>query len=198
MKDAVPLDWYDESMVQVVMCDASELFWGVVIMQCTHEDAQRPLSERSMRPLAFYSGQFRGSQVRWGIPCKEGYAVVEALKRGEAFLGRPFQIVTDSTVIQHIFGNLNRSRDIPSSTSKRLRRWALLIKEFVFEIIHVPGHAKLVDDLADSNCAADLMTQSGASDAARYELGARYMFDKAKVTTTRPADPLESLRVSIS
>ena len=114
---------------------------------CTHEDAQRPLSERSMRPLAFYSGQFRGSQVRWGIPCKEGYAVVEALKRGEVFLGRPFQIVTDSTVIQHIFGNLNRSRDIPSSTSKRLRRWALLIKEFVFEIIHVPGHAKLVDDL---------------------------------------------------
>ena len=42
MKDAVPLDWYDESMVQVVMCDASELFWGVVIMQCvrmrTHSD----------------------------------------------------------------------------------------------------------------------------------------------------------------
>ena len=52
-----------------------------------------PVEEQNHELLAFLNGVFRGAQVRWGIPDKEGFAIKESctklchlLVRKEGFL----------------------------------------------------------------------------------------------------------------
>ena len=57
--------------------DASKDFWGAILTQVTVEDYESGSSPTlwAHEPLGFLSGQFKGAQLRWGIPDKEGYAV---------------------------------------------------------------------------------------------------------------------------
>ena len=42
--------------------------------------------DRSLEPLAFLSGSFKGSQLRWATVDKEGFAIVNTFRRLEYLL----------------------------------------------------------------------------------------------------------------
>ena len=88
--------------------------------------------------------------MNWTVPCKEGYAVMQLLAKGHAFLGRHFQLLCDSKVLTHIYGS-GKDGAIPVSTQKRLRRWSSTIASYDFEIRHIAGHAEKIDDLNATN-----------------------------------------------
>ena len=67
-----------------IFTDASDLHWGGMIAQVPDDDLSAHHGDPAkMRhePLAFLSGSFRGSQLRWPILDKEASAIVEVYKR---------------------------------------------------------------------------------------------------------------------
>jgi reverse transcriptase-like protein len=61
--------------------DGSNGFWSVLLTQIPPEDMDLDFSEQRHEPLAFISGAFKGSQLRWATIEKEGFPIVEGVHR---------------------------------------------------------------------------------------------------------------------
>ena len=75
---------------QVLMFpDASECHWGSFVTQVpdAEMDQNLPVKDMTHEPLAFLSGTFKGSQMRWATIDKEGFAIVSTFRRLEHFCG---------------------------------------------------------------------------------------------------------------
>jgi len=64
-----------EKMVNV-FTDASESFWGAIVMQIPKEDEGKPVEKQRHQLLAMLSHAFKGCQLRWAIVEKEAYAII--------------------------------------------------------------------------------------------------------------------------
>ena len=72
--------------------DASECYWGRFVTQVpdAEMDLNLPVDDMTQEPLAFLSGTFKGSQMRWATIEKEGFAIVSTCRRLEHFCGMEF------------------------------------------------------------------------------------------------------------
>ena len=72
--------------------DASECHWGSFVTQVPDAvvDQTLPVKDMTHDPLAFLSGTFKGSQMRWATIEKEGFAIVSTCRRLEHFCGMEF------------------------------------------------------------------------------------------------------------
>ena len=66
---------------------------------------QQPLQVEDMshEPLAFLSGSFKGSHLRWATVDKEGFAIVSTFRRLEHLLWNGVHIFTDHRNLAYIF-----------------------------------------------------------------------------------------------
>ena len=108
-----------------VLTDASDGACGAAICH---------MREGLMRPIVYYGYTFGTSEVNYTISEREGLAVVKTLKAYEDMMsGGKITIVTDH---QPLIPLLQQAHKAPS---KRLKRWALALTAFDYEIIYNPG-----------------------------------------------------------
>lgn len=86
------------------------------------------------RPIAFASRLCRGPEAHLSSAEGELCALVYALGKFRGYLGfTHFDVITDSGALLSLKSNQN--------LSSKLTRWAVLLSEFNFELIHKPGTA---------------------------------------------------------
>ena len=129
--------------------DASDLHWGVVLTQLNDKNKASKVYERHHEPLAFLSGSFSGSQLRWSIVEKEAYPIIIALERLRHYLlnDKGFRLFTDHRNLIFIFDPTARDTDVPKQTSEKLARWAEKLRSQKFTIEHIPGECNIWADI---------------------------------------------------
>eukprot|EP00736_Rhodelphis_marinus_P010817 Rmarinus@m.15248 len=145
---AVELSHPDPEQRLELFTDASDLGWGAILTQVPTEDAELPVNEQRHSPLAFLSGLFKGSSLRWSTCDKEAYAVVAACCKLDYYLLRDggFEIYTDHRNLTYILGDKGKS-PVSRCVADRLERWAVKLRVFEYRVVHVSGSDNVWADL---------------------------------------------------
>lgn len=103
--------------------DASEYAVGVVLSQ---------LVDGQEQPIGFHSRTLSKYQRNWHISRKEAFAIVEGVKKFEHFLmGEHFLVRTDHKFLVNL----------RNETKEVLKRWALVLEDYSYDIEYRPGPA---------------------------------------------------------
>ena len=95
-------------------------------------------------PVAFFSRKLTEGQRKWTPREQETYAVVEALRKWESWIGvRQIQVLTDHRAIVNWHTEMLES---PSGPTGRRGRWHEYLGKFKLEILYVPGKENTVAD----------------------------------------------------
>jgi RNase H-like domain found in reverse transcriptase len=91
-----------------VLTDASDRFYTGLVTQIDEEQLDLPMEEQDHQPLAFLSGEFKGAQLRWKVPEKEGFAIVDTVTRVDYLLlsHDEFPILSDHLSLTYIHNPL--------------------------------------------------------------------------------------------
>ena len=123
-------------------CDASEHGVGAVLSQ-PDDKGEDP------RPLAYASRKFNPTEMQWSMPEKELFAIVWSLEHFEAYI-KGIKVILFTDHKNHLSLTADQSRG-------KIKRWAIRLLEFHFEIRHIKG---------EENCAADYLSRSCPEDGA--------------------------------
>jgi hypothetical protein len=74
--DSMTLAFPDPDKRICVLTDASDRFYAGLVTQIDEVQLDLPMEEQDHQPLVFLSGEFKGAQLRWTVPEKEGFAIV--------------------------------------------------------------------------------------------------------------------------
>lgn len=119
----------DPTLVPIVRPDASMRGIGAVLLQKTDDGVELI--------VAFASQPFNSTQRNWSTIEQEGYAIVFACKSFRHFLiGRHFVVECDHRNLMFI----------ARSQTPKVVRWRLLLREFDYEIRHIPGKDNTIAD----------------------------------------------------
>ncbi|KAL7725183.1 hypothetical protein ACLKA6_017339 [Drosophila palustris] len=122
--NAAELAHFNENLPLVLATDASSFGIGVVLSH-TQPDGKE-------RPIAFASKTLDVHQVRYSQIEKEALSIIFGVKKFHQYLyGRKFILITDHKPLVTIF---NPSKHLPTMTSNRLQRWAIILMAYNFEI----------------------------------------------------------------
>jgi len=136
--------------------DASSFGWSGCLTAVKNFNSEKPIHEQQHNPLGFVSGVFTGSEVRWGIQCKEAFAIKETCTK-LAHITRcfKFRMYTDSNNLSYIYkrGHLWPQKDVPRATEQRLENWGELLDNFEYELFHIPG------DIMENKCFVDIISR---------------------------------------
>ena len=112
---------------QVLMFpDTSERHWGRFVTQAADAEMDQNLPVED-EPLAFLSGTFKGSQMRWATIDKEGFAIVSTFRRLEQFLWNGVHIFTDHRNLDYIFDPEACVTSVSKALAQRLERLCLCV-----------------------------------------------------------------------
>ena len=100
----------------VIHCDASKYSYSGILQQT------RPGTEE-LAPVAYYSGNFDKTQVKWNITEKEAYAIYKSVKKFAFYItGAKTTVLSDHKPLKNFFeGGMNITK---------LDRWSLELQEF--------------------------------------------------------------------
>jgi len=145
----VKLAHRDFSKRLCVFTDASDSVWSGVITQIPLSDINLPHNEKRHQPLAFLSGKFDATQLRWSTLEKEAYAIMATTERMHWILSDSagFDIFTDHNNLVFMFDPLSVLRDISLSSLKKVLRWAVRLSIYNYTCIHIPGTENVWADL---------------------------------------------------
>jgi RNase H-like domain found in reverse transcriptase len=78
------------------------------VTQIDEEQLDLPMEEQDHQPLAFLSGEFKGAQLRWTVPEKEGFSIVDTVtKINFLFLNHDeFSILMDLLNLTYMYNPL--------------------------------------------------------------------------------------------
>ena len=125
-------DWDTE-----VTVDASPVGLGAVLAQIN------PKCPKERNIVKFKSKKLTDIEQRYSQVEKEALAVVWACETLYLYLfGRRFKLITDNRAVELIFRNPN------SNPPLRIKRWALRLMSFDYEIVHKPGVSNIADYLS--------------------------------------------------
>lgn len=143
---SVKLNYPNPDDEYVLMTDASSIGWGAVLLAIKNYDPNKPFEEQDCRALSFLGGTFKGSQLNWSVTDKECFAIVESVKRLDYMLIRtkPFRIATDHRNLVYLF---KEDKEMKTTTSQRLKRWAINMMAYRYKIEHVAGSKNLWSDI---------------------------------------------------
>jgi RNase H-like domain found in reverse transcriptase len=107
--DSMTLVFPDPEKRICVLTDASDRFYAGLVTQIDEEQLDLPMEEQDYQPLALLSGEFKGAQLRWTIPKKEGFAIVDTVtKMDYLLLSRyEFSILSDHLNLTYIYNPLS-------------------------------------------------------------------------------------------
>lgn len=126
--------------------DASALGFGAILLQRSDEDGK-------MHPVYYASGKTSPAEAKYDSYKLEVLAVVKALKKFRVYLiGISFTIITDCKA----FTQTIKKKDLCAQVA----RWALLLEDFRYKIIHRPGdNMRHVDALSRHPLPAAMVIQ---------------------------------------
>lgn len=128
------LSLYKPNCDLILTADASGYALGAELLQVEVDDKGNKVE----KPIAYYSRVLTGPETRYHTTERECLAIIEAIKKFHCYLhGRKFTIKTDHCALKYL--NTLKIRN------SRLARWALLLSEHQFEIIHVKGNECTAD-----------------------------------------------------
>jgi RNase H-like domain found in reverse transcriptase len=84
--DSMTLAFPDPDKRICVLTDASDRFYAGLVTQIDEEQLDLPMEEQDHQPLTFLSGEFKGTQLRWTVPEKEGFAIVDTVTKVDYLL----------------------------------------------------------------------------------------------------------------
>ena len=119
---------YNPDLPLVLATDASPYGVGAVLSH------QFPEGER---PIAYASRTLNVAECRYAQIDKEALAIIFGITKFHKYLaGRSFQICTDHKPLMYLF---DPHKQIPSTASARVTRWALQLSGYNFSITYRPG-----------------------------------------------------------
>ena len=149
---AVPLYHPRPGCVVLMFPDASDFHWGSFFTQVPEEEFRSgvALENMSHEPLAFLSGSFKGSQLRWATVDKEGFAIVNTFRRLEYLLWGGVHIFTDHRNLTYIVNPETCVTSVTRAMAQRLENWKAVLGQYRYAIEHIPG---------ERNCWGDLLSR---------------------------------------
>jgi hypothetical protein len=126
---------------QEVLTDASDRFYAGLVTQIDEEQVDLPMEEQDHQPLAFLSGEFKGPQLRWTVPEKEGFAIVDTVTKVDYQLlsHDEFSILSDHLSLTYIYNPLSADPTLARHVAHKLQRWALKMPLFSYRMELVMG-----------------------------------------------------------
>ena len=117
----------------VIHCDASKYIYSGILQQT------RPETEE-LAPVAYFSGNFDKTQVKWNITEKEAYAIYKSVKKFAFYItGAKTTVFSDHKPLKNFFkGGMNITK---------LDRWSL---EFDISLEFIQGKLNTVADIISS------------------------------------------------
>ncbi|XP_044747447.1 uncharacterized protein K02A2.6-like [Coccinella septempunctata] len=98
------------------------------------------------RPIAFASRTLSNSEKNYSHIEKEGLAIIFAVLKFHQYLyANKFKLVTDNKALISIFG---QHKPIPQFSANRLRRWAVILSNYQYEIEYVESKKNNADALS--------------------------------------------------
>ena len=90
-------------------------------------------------PLAFLSGSFNGSQLRWVTVVNQYFAIVSTLRRLEYLLWGGGHIFADHRNLTYIFNPEACVTSVTKAMAQRLENWKAVLGQYRYAIEHIPG-----------------------------------------------------------
>jgi hypothetical protein len=103
--DSMTLAFPDPDKRICVLTDASDRFYAGLVTQIHEEQLDLAMEEQDHQPQAIFSGEFKGAQLRWTVPEKEVFAIVDTVTKVDyLFLSHDeFSILSDHLNLTHIY-----------------------------------------------------------------------------------------------
>ena len=117
----------------VIHRDASEYSYSGILQQT------RPGMDE-LAPVAYFSGNFNKTQVKWNITEKEAYAIYKSAKRFAFYItGAKTTVFSDHKQLKNFFeGGMNIAK---------LDRWSLELQEFNISLEFIQGKLNKIADV---------------------------------------------------
>ncbi|XP_068249256.1 uncharacterized protein [Palaemon carinicauda] len=124
-----------------ILVDASNIGFGGVLLQEIASDGavSLPLLERLL-PIAYHSGFFKGSQVRWATVEKELFSIINTVLHFRPYLEGLDNVVVYSDHMPLSF--LHRAK----FTNQKLLRWSYILSSFNIEVRKISGSRNTIAD----------------------------------------------------
>jgi RNase H-like domain found in reverse transcriptase len=152
--DSMTLAFPDPNKRICVLTDASDRSYAGLVTQIHEEQLDLPMEEQDHQPLTFFSAEFKGAQLRWTVPEKEGFAIVDTVTKVNYLLlsHDGFSILSDHLNHTYIYNPLSADPTLARHVVHKLQRWALKMSVISYRMEHVMG---------EPNYWTDLMTRCG-------------------------------------
>ena len=117
----------------VIHCDASKYSYSGILQQT------RP-GTKELSPVAYFSGNFDKTQVKWNITEKEAYAIYKSVKKFTFYItGAKTTVFSDHKPLKNFFeGGMNITK---------LNRWLLELQKFDISLEFIQGKLNTVTDI---------------------------------------------------
>jgi RNase H-like domain found in reverse transcriptase/Reverse transcriptase (RNA-dependent DNA polymerase) len=139
--DSMTLSFTDPDKRICVLTDASDRFYAGLVTQIHEEQLDLLMEEQDHQPLVFLSGEFKGAQLRWTVPEKEGFAIVDTVTKVDYLLlsHDKFSILSDHLKLTYICNPLSADPTPARHVVHKLQRWTLKMSVFSYRMVHVMG-----------------------------------------------------------
>jgi RNase H-like domain found in reverse transcriptase len=107
-----------------VLTDASDRFYAGLVTQIHEEQLDLPMKKQDHQPLAFLSGEFKGAQLGWTVPEKEGFAIVDTVTNVDYLLlsHDEFSILSGHHNLTYIYNPLSADLTLARHVELKLQR----------------------------------------------------------------------------
>ena len=149
IRNQITLAHRDYTKRLCLFTDASDTIWAAFLSQVPPSALHLPVDQQPHEPLAFLSGRFNDTQLRWSTLEKEAFAIVTATRRLHWLLATNdgFDIFTDHNNIVFIFDPLSLTTDLSQSSVRKVLRWAVLMSLYNYTCVHIKGKHNIWADL---------------------------------------------------
>jgi RNase H-like domain found in reverse transcriptase len=132
-----------------VLTDASDHFYAGLVTQIDEDQLDLPMVQQHHQPLAFLSGEFNGAQLRWTVPVKEYFAIVDTLTKVDYLLlsHDEFSILSEHLNLTYIYNPLSADPTLARHVVHKFQRWALRMSVSSYRINHAIGELNYWTDL---------------------------------------------------
>jgi RNase H-like domain found in reverse transcriptase len=134
--ESMTLAFPDPDNMICALMYASDRFYDGLVAQIDELQLDLPMEEQDHQPLAFLSGESKGAQLRWTVPEKEGFAIVDTVTKVNYLLlsHDEFSILSDHLNLTYIYNPLSADPTLARNVVHKLQRSALKMSVFSYRI----------------------------------------------------------------